>query len=74
MKRTVLTDLEVLKLVDAKYTPLLVDFGDARSADIVTRYQIRGTPVMLVANAEGVFMRYVDGGVGKQEFLKFLNQ
>lgn len=73
MKRTVFADTTVQQLVASRYTPLIVDFDDPTAKEFIARYGIRGTPVTLLLDSNGSVIRFIEGGVGKDDFIKFLD-
>jgi thioredoxin 1 len=74
MKRTVLADTKVQQLIASRYTPLIVDFDDPAARDFIARYGIRGTPVTLLFDSNGSVVKFIEGGVGKDEFIKYLEK
>ena len=74
MKRTVLADTKVQQLIESRYTPLIVDFDDPEAKEFLARYGIKGTPITLLFDSSGSVLRFIEGGVGKDDFIKFLEK
>lgn len=74
MKRTVLADIQVQEIIAARYTPLVLDFDDPAAKDFIVRYGIKGTPITLLMDSSGSVIRFVDGGVGKDDLIRFLEE
>ena len=75
MKRTVWADDEVAAVVNAGFTPILVDNGEpGASSEAVERYKVYVTPTTIIADAEGNVLEQVQGAMSKSEFLKLLEK
>ena len=73
MKRTVWADDEVESVVNAGFTPLLIDVGEpGASSDALKRYNVYVTPTTIIADAEGNVLEQVQGAMSKSEFLALL--
>jgi thioredoxin 1 len=73
MKRTVWADEEVEAVVNAGFTPLLIDVGEpGSSSEALERYQVHMTPTTIIADADGKVLEQVHGAMSKLEFLALL--
>ena len=73
MKRTVWADETVESVVDAGFTPILIDVSDpGASSEALERYHVYVTPTTIIADAEGNVLEQVQGAMSKSEFLAFL--
>lgn len=73
MKRTVWADEEVEAVVNAGFTPLLIDVGEpGSSSEALERYQVHLTPTTIIADADGKVLEQVHGAMSKLEFLALL--
>lgn len=75
MKRTVWADERVESVVNAGFTPILIDAGDpGASAEALERYKVHATPVTIIADAHGNVLERVPGAMTKPEFLALLQK
>lgn len=74
MKRRVWADEEVESLVNAQFIPLSIDLDSPDNAELLTRYNVRGAPVVIVTDPLGNAMRWRAGGMEKAEFLELLRE
>lgn len=75
MKRTVWADEEVESIVNAGFTPLLIDVSEpGESTDTAVRYEVGVTPTTIVADSEGNVLEYVQGAMDKSEFIALLER
>jgi thioredoxin-related protein len=75
MKRTVWADDQVESVVNAGFTPLLIDVGEpGASSEALNRYQVQSTPTTIIADAEGNILEQVRGAISKSELLKLLEK
>ena len=75
MKRTVWSDEKVESVVDAGFTPLLIDVGEpGASSEALERYKVYVTPTTIIADAEGNVLEQVQGAMSKSEFLALLEK
>jgi thioredoxin 1 len=75
MKRTVWADDRVESLVNAGFTPILIDVGETgASSEALERYKIYVTPTTIIADAEGNVIEQVQGAMSKSEFLKLVEK
>ena len=73
MKRNVWADDQVEEIVNAGFTPVLIDMGDAVAAEAaLQRYSVRVTPTTIITDAQGDVLQQAEGGIGKSEFLRLL--
>ncbi|WP_425396634.1 thioredoxin family protein [Aeoliella sp.] len=72
MKRQVWADEEVKSVVNEQFVPVAIDVGSPDNAELLTRYNIGGTPVTIVTDSQGNALRWRVGGIGKVEFLDLL--
>ncbi|QEG20740.1 thioredoxin family protein [Mariniblastus fucicola] len=75
MKRTVWADDEVESIVNASFTPVLIDMGKpGDSAEAIERYRAHITPTTIITDAEGNVIEEVRGAMSKSEFLALLKK
>ncbi len=74
MKRQVWADKEVEELVNAQFIPLSIDLDSPDNAELLTRYNVRGAPVIIVTDPLGNALRWRGGGMGRSEFLELLRE
>lgn len=75
MKRTVWADDEVESVVNAGFTPILVDVGEpGGSLEALERYKVAITPTTIIADAEGNVLERVQGAITKSELLALLDK
>ena len=72
MKRNVWADEQVAASVNADFIPVAIDVDNPDDAAVLSRYNIVGSPVTIVADPHGNVMRWREGGLGKSAFLEFL--
>jgi protein disulfide-isomerase len=70
MKRTVWADEKVESVVNAGFTPVLIDVGETgASSEIQERYNVYITPTTNIADARGNVLERVQGAMSQSEFL-----
>lgn len=75
MKRTVWADDQVESVVNAGFTPILIDVGEpGASTEALEHYKVDATPTTIIADAEGNVLEQVQGGMSKSEFLTLLEK
>lgn len=75
MKRTVWADDEVESVVNAGFTPMLIDVGEpGEFSEVLERYQAYHTPTTIITDAEGNVIEHVQGAMSKSEFLALLKK
>ena len=75
MKRTVWADEEVEAIVNAGFTPILIDMGKTNtSSEALGQHKIRTTPTTIIADAEGNVLEQVNGAISKSELLSLLER
>jgi protein disulfide-isomerase len=74
MKRQVWADKEVATSVNSQFIPVAIDLDSLEDAEVVARYNIRGTPVTIITDSQGNTLRWRAGGMAKSEFVAFLNE
>lgn len=75
MKRTVWADDEVESVVNAKFTPMLIDVGEPGAfSEVLERYKAYYTPTTIITDAEGNVLEQVQGAMSKSEFLTLLKK
>ena len=72
MKRQVWADEQVASLVNKQFIPVAIDVDNRDEAEVMAHYNVVGTPVTIVADSQGNALRWREGGIGKTEFLDFL--
>lgn len=75
MKRTIWADDQVESVVNAGFTPILIDVGEPGGAlEALERYEVYVTPTTIIADAEGNILEQVQGPMSKSEFLTMLEK
>ena len=75
MKRTVWADDEVESLVNARFTPVLIDVSEpGASSEALERYQVNITPTTIIEDTEGNVLEQVQGAMTKSELLALLEK
>ncbi|QDV24789.1 thioredoxin family protein [Aureliella helgolandensis] len=75
MKRTVWADEQVESVVNAGFTPILIDVGEPGPSSVaLERYQVYETPTTIIADAQGNVLEQVGGAMTKAEFLALLGK
>tara|TARA_A100001391_G_scaffold203674_1_gene196691 strand:- start:344 stop:850 length:507 start_codon:yes stop_codon:yes gene_type:complete len=73
MKRTVWADEQVESVVDAGFTPILINVREpGDNSEALEQYEVYVTPTTIIADAEGNVLEQVQGAVSKPEFLAML--
>lgn len=75
MKRTVWADEEVESVIEAGFTPIMIDVGTpGASSEALEQYKIYVTPTTVIVDAEGNVLDQVQGAISKLEFLALLEK
>ena len=74
MKREVFADKEVMGVINKKLVPVMIYADDPGGEELFKRYNIGGTPITIVTDAEGNVKNYAVGGIGKAEFLELIGE
>jgi thioredoxin 1 len=74
MKRNVWADSEVESVVNAGFTPVMIDVDDPKQAETLSRYGVVGPPTTIITDPKGTVLRQALGGLGKAEFLELLGK
>ena len=75
MKRTVWADDKVESVVNAGFTPILIDMGETvASSEALERYKVYVTPTTIIADAQGNVLEQVQGAMSQSEFLTLLEK
>lgn len=74
MKREVWANDEVATPVNSRFIPVLIDIDMREHAAILARYNVGGAPVTIITDPQGNVLRWKAGGIGKSEFLAFLDE
>jgi protein disulfide-isomerase len=74
MKRNVWADPEVESVVNAGFTPVMIDVDDPKQAETLSRYGVVGPPTTIITDPKGTVLRQAQGGLGKAEFLELLGK
>jgi protein disulfide-isomerase len=72
MKREVFADEHVMKAINSKIVPVMIDVDDPNMEEIVKRYQAGVTPITIFTNQQGEVLDYAVGKIGKTKFLEML--
>lgn len=73
MKREVFADNEVEKIVNAQFTPVIIDIDNPSTKELVNYYKIGATPTTIIVDSTGTVLDYRIGKLGKKKFLEMLN-
>ena len=73
MKRQVWADEQVMELVNAQFVPVAIDVDNPKDATLLSRYKVKGPPVIIVTDTQGNALDWRAGGIGKSEFLDLLS-
>jgi thioredoxin 1 len=74
MKRTVWADRDVEAVVQAGFTPVMIDVDDPGATEATGRYRVGGTPTTLIVDAQGKVLERAEGGMDKRTFLGWLGK
>lgn len=74
MKRTVWADEHVTTLVNTQFIPVAIQVDNPKDADVLARYNVAGAPVIIITDPQGNVLRWRDGGMGKVDFLAFIEE
>ena len=75
MKRTVWADDKVESVVNAGFTPLLIDVGEpGASLEALERFKVYVTPTTIIADAEGNVLEHVQGAMSKSELITLIEK
>ena len=73
MKREVFADNEVMKVVNSKVIPIMIDIDNQHSKGLVKQYKIGTTPTIVIVDSQGNVIDYAVGKIGKRKFLEMVN-
>lgn len=74
MKRTVWADEQVESVVQAGFTPVMIDVDDPKEAETVRHFGVYATPTTMVVDPRGELLNRAQRGMNKTEFLEFLKK
>lgn len=74
MKREVFANKEVMKAINSKVVPVMIDVDDPKVEEIVKRYQAGVTPITMFTDHQGKVIDYAVGKIGKKKFLEMLEK
>nr|WP_321407112.1 thioredoxin family protein [uncultured Carboxylicivirga sp.] len=74
MKREVFADEEVMKAINSRVIPVMIDIDDPNAQEVVKLYNVGGTPVTIFTNPKGKVLDYAVGKIGKTKFLEMLEK
>lgn len=74
MKREVFADPDVMTAINASVVPVMLDEDDPDTKDVFALYDVRGTPITMFTDPDGVVLDYAVGGIGKSEFVAMLER
>lgn len=72
MKREVFADKKVMKAINSKVVPVLIDIDDPDAEELVKQYQVHATPITIFTDPQGNVLDYTVGKIGKTKFLEML--
>ena len=72
MKREVWADEQVTAIVNAQFIPVAVDVNGLEGAEVMARYNVAGSPVTFITDAQGNVLQWRDGRISRAEFLELL--
>lgn len=73
MKRQVWADEQIVALVNAQFVPVAIDVDEPENSELLTQYNIKGTPVTIVCDPQANVLDWRAGGISKPEFLELLS-
>lgn len=73
VKREVFADNNIAKSINSKIVPVMIDVDDPKAKELVKRYQVKVTPMIIFINREGEVRDYTLGKIGKTKLLEMLN-
>lgn len=72
MKREVFADKEVMKAINSKVVPVMIDVDDPDAEEFVNHYNANVTPITIFTDSQGIVLDYAVGKIGKTKFLEML--
>ncbi len=72
MKRNVWADDQVTAIVNKSFIPVSIDVDLPENSELADRYNIGGTPITLVVDAQGDALGWRVGGIDKAQFLDLI--
>jgi thioredoxin 1 len=74
MKRTIWADAQVEAVVRAGFTSVMIDLDDPSAAETVSHFRVVATPTTIITDSQGNVLKWINGGIGKTEFLELLGK
>ena len=74
MKREVLADKKVSKIINSQIIPVIIDIDNPETKDLVKHFTVSATPTTIITDSEGKVIDYAVGKIGKKKFLEMLNE
>ena len=73
MKRTVFTDNSVSARVNSEFVPVMIEVDTPQDAMIPERYNVKGTPITIITDSQGIALGWRVGGLDKAGFTSLLD-
>jgi protein disulfide-isomerase len=72
MKREVFADKEVERIVNAQFTPVMIDIDNPNTKELLRHYKVNATPTTIILDAQGKVLDYAVEKIEKKKFLEML--
>ncbi len=73
MKREVFADKEVERVVNAHFTPVMIDVDNPNSIELLRYFKVGATPTTIILDSQGKILDYAVGKVEKKKFLEMIS-
>ena len=73
MKRTVFTDGSVSAKINADFVPVMIEIDTPQDAKIPEQYNVKGTPITIVTDSQGIALGWRVGGLDRAGFMSLLD-
>ena len=73
MKRTVFTDDNVTARVNTEFVPVMIEIDTPQDAKIPQQYNVKGTPITIVTDSQGIALGWRVGGLDRAGFMSLLD-
>jgi len=73
MKGEVFADEEVHRVINSKFTPVMIDIDNPKTKELVNHYRIGATPTTIIVDSKGEVLDFAVGKIEKNKFLEMLN-
>lgn len=72
MKREVFADKEVETIINAHFTPVMIDVDNPNSIELLRYFKVNATPTTIILDSQGEVLDYAMGKVEKKKFLEMI--